>query len=337
MQPRVLLDGLAMPESPRWHDGRLWFSNWGTRQIVAVDLDGNSEVVGEGPDGLGWATNWLPDGRLLITGPELIPDRARRVARPARGSQPHLADRLERDHGRRARQHLRQHGQLRLRRGERTALPERHGGHAGQQDARRRRVLRRTAHRLRRRRRRRERDDLLGEGRHCCIGRSLVILTVRSSVSGSRESGLRASAGAPGGCEVAREGRWTWAAPEDLLSRSPAVAQCNSALPSRCRTWKCQNHAAPGMSMRCSIALSSARSYAGSRRARRARRYGSGAGTGYPLREAAGRGDSALWRSRTRWSWSPVRPRASGRPPPGRRRPVAPGWCWPLGGSSGWR
>jgi sugar lactone lactonase YvrE len=72
MEPRVLLDGLAIPESPRWHDGRLWFSNWGTRQIVAVDLDGNSEVVGEGPDGLGWATNRLPDGRMLITGPELI-------------------------------------------------------------------------------------------------------------------------------------------------------------------------------------------------------------------------------------------------------------------------
>src|SRR6058998_2782423 len=71
IQPRVLLDGLAMPESPRWHQGRLWFSNWGTRQIVAVDLDGNSEVVGEGPDGLGWATNWLPDGQMLITGPEL--------------------------------------------------------------------------------------------------------------------------------------------------------------------------------------------------------------------------------------------------------------------------
>jgi sugar lactone lactonase YvrE len=80
MEPRVLLDGLGMPESPRWHDGRLWFSNWGTRQIVAVDLDGNSEVVGEGPDGLGWAANWLPDGRLLMTGPELIrvePDGSR--------------------------------------------------------------------------------------------------------------------------------------------------------------------------------------------------------------------------------------------------------------------
>jgi hypothetical protein len=67
-----LLDGLAMPESPRWHDGRLWLSNWGTRQIVAVDLDGSGEVVGEGPDGLGWATNWLPDGRMLVTGLELI-------------------------------------------------------------------------------------------------------------------------------------------------------------------------------------------------------------------------------------------------------------------------
>ena len=72
MQPRVLLDGLAMPESPRWHDDRLWFSNWGTKQIVAVDLDGVSEVVGEGAEGLGWATNWLPDGRLLVTGQELI-------------------------------------------------------------------------------------------------------------------------------------------------------------------------------------------------------------------------------------------------------------------------
>src|ERR671923_1813749 len=80
MRPRVLLDGLAMPESPRWHDGRLWLSNWGTGEIVAVDLDGNSDVVGEGPDGLGWATNWLPDGRMLITGPELVrvePDGSR--------------------------------------------------------------------------------------------------------------------------------------------------------------------------------------------------------------------------------------------------------------------
>jgi sugar lactone lactonase YvrE len=76
----VLLEGLAIGESPRWHDGRLWLSNWGADEIVAVDLEGKSEVVGPGSEGLGWATNWLPDGRMLITGAELLrvdPDGSR--------------------------------------------------------------------------------------------------------------------------------------------------------------------------------------------------------------------------------------------------------------------
>src|SRR5919106_4162275 len=67
-EPRVILSGLAYVESPRWHDGRLWFAHWGTDEIVAVDPDGNSEVVGHGPGGLGWSIDWLPDGRLLTTG-----------------------------------------------------------------------------------------------------------------------------------------------------------------------------------------------------------------------------------------------------------------------------
>jgi sugar lactone lactonase YvrE len=71
-EPRVLLSGLAYVESPRWHEDRLWFAHWGTQEIVAVDLDGNSEVVGQGPPGLGWSIDWLPDGRLLVTGPELM-------------------------------------------------------------------------------------------------------------------------------------------------------------------------------------------------------------------------------------------------------------------------
>jgi sugar lactone lactonase YvrE len=77
---RVLLSGLGMGESPRWHDGRLWFSNWGTNELVAVDLDGNSEVMGRGGGGSGWAANWLPDGGMLVTGEELIrvePDGSR--------------------------------------------------------------------------------------------------------------------------------------------------------------------------------------------------------------------------------------------------------------------
>lgn len=35
-EPKVLLSGLGIPESPRWHEGRLWFCNWIDRQIVAV-------------------------------------------------------------------------------------------------------------------------------------------------------------------------------------------------------------------------------------------------------------------------------------------------------------
>jgi sugar lactone lactonase YvrE len=67
-EAHLLLSDLAIGESPRWHEDRLWFANWGTGEIVAVDLEGRSEIVGEGPPGLGWSIDWLPDGRLLVTG-----------------------------------------------------------------------------------------------------------------------------------------------------------------------------------------------------------------------------------------------------------------------------
>jgi len=44
---RVLHAGFGMGESPRWHDGRLWFSSWGTDEIVTVDDDGRATVVGQ--------------------------------------------------------------------------------------------------------------------------------------------------------------------------------------------------------------------------------------------------------------------------------------------------
>ena len=72
MQPTPLLTGLVIGESPRWHEGRLWFANWGAEEIVAVDADGNAEVVAKGPPGLGWSIDWLPDGRLLVTGRGLM-------------------------------------------------------------------------------------------------------------------------------------------------------------------------------------------------------------------------------------------------------------------------
>lgn len=61
----VLLDGLAFPEGPRWHDGRLWFSDMHRQRVVALDLDGKTDTIVEVPNrpsGLGW----LPDGRLLV-------------------------------------------------------------------------------------------------------------------------------------------------------------------------------------------------------------------------------------------------------------------------------
>ena len=65
MTTTVLLDGLRFGESPRWHDGRLWFSDLFDGAVHAVDLEGNVErivdVPGQ-PGGLGW----LPDGRLLV-------------------------------------------------------------------------------------------------------------------------------------------------------------------------------------------------------------------------------------------------------------------------------
>jgi sugar lactone lactonase YvrE len=64
---RTLLTGIAFGESPRWHDDRLWFSDWGAQQVVAVDLAGNSEVIVRvGFPAFPMCIDWLPDGRLLI-------------------------------------------------------------------------------------------------------------------------------------------------------------------------------------------------------------------------------------------------------------------------------
>jgi sugar lactone lactonase YvrE len=63
---RVLLTGIAMGESPRWHQGRLWFSDWGAQEIIAVEPNGKSEVVVRSAFGLPFCIDWLHDGRLLV-------------------------------------------------------------------------------------------------------------------------------------------------------------------------------------------------------------------------------------------------------------------------------
>lgn len=62
---RVLREGGAFFEAPRWRDGRWWVSDFYRHVVVRVDEEGHEEVVAEvpgQPSGLGF----LPDGRLLV-------------------------------------------------------------------------------------------------------------------------------------------------------------------------------------------------------------------------------------------------------------------------------
>ena len=62
---RTLLTGITFGEQPRWHEDRLWFSDWGTQQVIALDLEGNREVILGAPS-FPCCVDWLPDGRLLL-------------------------------------------------------------------------------------------------------------------------------------------------------------------------------------------------------------------------------------------------------------------------------
>ena len=66
MSTTILRDGLFFGEGPRWHDGRLWYSDFYDHAVHAIDLNGNDERIVEvesQPSGLGW----LPNGDLLVT------------------------------------------------------------------------------------------------------------------------------------------------------------------------------------------------------------------------------------------------------------------------------
>jgi sugar lactone lactonase YvrE len=70
-----LLDGGAFFESPRWHDGRWWVSDFFRRVVLAVDADGRTEEIVR-IDGMPSGLGWLPDGSLLV-----VSMRDRRVLR----------------------------------------------------------------------------------------------------------------------------------------------------------------------------------------------------------------------------------------------------------------
>ena len=70
--PKVMMEGIGLGESPRWHEGRLWFSDWVAHQVIALDPGGGHEVMAE-VDAFPFSIDWLPDGPMLVTaGQELL-------------------------------------------------------------------------------------------------------------------------------------------------------------------------------------------------------------------------------------------------------------------------
>ena len=67
-EAQIINEGLGFGEGPRWHDGKLWFSDFYRHAVYTLTPDGDGwteekvvDVPGQ-PSGLGW----LPDGRLLV-------------------------------------------------------------------------------------------------------------------------------------------------------------------------------------------------------------------------------------------------------------------------------
>jgi sugar lactone lactonase YvrE len=60
----IVLAGIPFPEAPRWHNGRVYFSDLYAGTVTMVDQAGSAEVIArlERPSGIGW----MPDGEMLV-------------------------------------------------------------------------------------------------------------------------------------------------------------------------------------------------------------------------------------------------------------------------------
>jgi sugar lactone lactonase YvrE len=63
---RTITTGLVLGESPRWHDGRLYVSDWGAGEILAIDPAGGASEVVARVERLPFCFDFLLDGRMLI-------------------------------------------------------------------------------------------------------------------------------------------------------------------------------------------------------------------------------------------------------------------------------
>ncbi len=66
MNFETVVDGVNFGEGPRWHEGRLWYSDFYQHRVYAVDDGGSREVMVEFPDDRPSGLGWLPNGDLLV-------------------------------------------------------------------------------------------------------------------------------------------------------------------------------------------------------------------------------------------------------------------------------
>ncbi|HMZ14231.1 MAG TPA: SMP-30/gluconolactonase/LRE family protein [Mycobacterium sp.] len=65
VEPDPFVEGIVYGEGPRWHDGRLWFTDGPAGRVYSAGEDGDLTVEAEVPHASG--LGWLPDGTLVVS------------------------------------------------------------------------------------------------------------------------------------------------------------------------------------------------------------------------------------------------------------------------------
>jgi sugar lactone lactonase YvrE len=65
VEPRPFIEGITYGEGPRWHGGRLWFTDGPAGQICSAGVDGDVAVEVAIPQASG--LGWLSDGTLVVS------------------------------------------------------------------------------------------------------------------------------------------------------------------------------------------------------------------------------------------------------------------------------
>ena len=103
--------------SPRWHEGRLWFCDWGARGADRRRPRGQQRGDRPRAPSFPFCIDWLPDGRLLVVSARdralLRPEPDGSLRDPRRSERPVRPTSGQRDRRRRPRQRVRQRRRLR--------------------------------------------------------------------------------------------------------------------------------------------------------------------------------------------------------------------------------